>query len=157
MKGKAERGTSLSTPEWYLNPPSDPGYIYAAGVDRSRESVKAIELARVNARVEIAKQVGTRISSLFKRFHGEAGGTEEDAVSAAVSEEAASVVLRDCRVVKQTVNKKGSDFWAYVLMEVAVEKANAAVVEKVRENEELKTRFTKSPSFRELLEKVDKH
>jgi len=50
-------------PEWYLNPPEDPDYIYGIGTAKAESDGEAILLAEDRARASIAGQFGTFISS----------------------------------------------------------------------------------------------
>jgi len=60
-------------PEWYLNPPSDPNYLFAAKTQTSADMQMAIEKATAEGRADISRQMELRVQSLVKKFDEEVG------------------------------------------------------------------------------------
>ncbi len=66
-----------SVPSWYLNPPSDPNFLFATGTATSRDMQLSRDKAADQARMGIAKTVETKFNGLSKRFQEEVGTGEE--------------------------------------------------------------------------------
>jgi len=147
-------------PEWYLKPPQDQNYLYAAATDTSTNMQFAVDKARNLAQEEIAGIVGTKVSSLFKRFREEVGegeSTEFLATTSAVSKQIVSEVISGCRIAKKEVKRKGNAYQAFVLMQMPVGEVNAALLARIKANQNMYARFRASQAFKELNEEVDKY
>ncbi|MBC8205201.1 LPP20 family lipoprotein [bacterium] len=151
--------TMKNIPEWFLNTPSDPNYMIAAGTAISRDLQLAKDKAADAARMEIAKAIETKFNGLSKRFQEEVGTDENvqyldmftQATKAVVSQ-----VLSGTTVEKtQIVNESGS-FRAYILMQMPVGATSQALLNKIKQQEQLYTRFRATQAFDELEEETEK-
>ena len=160
--GASTTGTSADAlaPDWYLNMPDDPDRFYAPATARAGDMQFAVDKAKNNARVELANQLRTKISALFKQFRDETG-TPEDAEfieqASSVSKAVVSEAINGAKVSKQEVKEKDNLYEAYVLMEMPVGEANTALMAKIKANQNLYTRFRASQGFKELEEDVEKY
>jgi hypothetical protein len=150
----------ISAPQWYLDIPSDPDHFYAVATARARDIQFAADKAKNNARVELGQQLQTKISGLFKQFREETGAPEdaeflEQATS--VSKAVVSEAVNGSKLSKQEIKQEGVIYHAYVLMEMAVGEANAALMAKIKASENLYTRFRASQGFKELEKEVEKY
>ena len=143
--------TNVATPEWYLNPPGDPEYIYGVGTAKSRDMQMAFDIASHHARISVAKQVEVIIeraaegtasaedadSDIVRR---EVSSTNDTIVSKEMTlggatiiskEMAKTITLRGCRQSKRYLKQEGPSFCAYVMvkMPVPAEKTAAPIVE----------------------------
>ena len=147
-------------PSWYLNIPDDPDRFYAPATARAGDMQFAVDKAKNNARVELGNQLQTKISALFKQFRDETG-TPEDAEfieqATSVSKSVVSEVMTGSKVSKQEVEQKGAMYHAFVLMEMPIGEANAALMAKIKTNNHLYTRFRAAQGFKELESEVDKY
>ena len=151
---------SVSAPKWYLNIPSDPDHLYAAATAKSRDLQFAMDKAKHQARVEIGNQLETKITGLFKQYREEVGDPEnaefiEQATS--VSKSVVSEVISGATALKQEVKQKETTYEVYVLMQMPIGEANAALMSKVRANSNLYTRFRASQGFKDLEDEVQKY
>jgi len=148
-------------PDWFLNPPKDPNYLYATSTGISPDLGTAITYAEDDARTDITGQIQTKVTALFQRFREESGAgnnAELVSLSKAISQEVVSEVVSGIRTAKKEIVSTGSmSFRGYVLMEMPIGMANAALVKKVRANNRMYTRFKASEAFKELEEEVSKY
>ena len=138
---------STSAPEWYVNIPSDPDHFYAVATGQSRDEQMAIDTAKHSARVEIANRSKTRIEQFL----------EEADVESIFAKGTGSLKLSGCRVLEEEVKQEDSTYRAYVMIEMPVAEADAALVAEVRQNTDLHNRLKTSHAFKELEEKVEKY
>jgi len=65
-------------PEWYLNPPEDPDYIYGIGNAKAESDGEAILLAEDRAHESIAGQISTIFYNLIKKYSDNDGNISDD-------------------------------------------------------------------------------
>ena len=152
--------TNIAVPDWFVDIPQDPNYMYAVGSSDSKALDMGLDEAKNGARVDIANQVQVKVSGLFKRFREEVGVGEDAemmAMTTAVSKEVISETLSGARVAQQEITKEGNVYYTYVLMEVSMGEMNTAALDKVKANKDLYTRFRASQGFKELEAEVEKY
>ncbi|HID09921.1 MAG TPA: hypothetical protein EYP17_01285 [Candidatus Latescibacteria bacterium] len=146
-------------PEWFSNPPRDPDFLYATATATSRDVQLAINKAKTEGRAELASQLEVRLQGLRKKFDEEVGlGEDAELLSmySQVTKEVLSQVLVGTRVAKQYTKREGMVWRACVLMELPIGAANKALVDRIKANERMYTRFRASQSFQELEKEVEK-
>ncbi len=151
---------NIQVPEWFSTPPEDPNYLYATATATSRDIQMAINSAREGGRVEIARQLETKINSMFKRFREEVGADEDAeflSQTTDVSKSVTSKVLSGSRAAKTKSIKEGMIFRAYVLVEMPIGDANTALMGAIKKQEHMYTRFRASQGFQELENDVEKY
>ena len=132
-------GKSIQVPEWFSSPPEDSNYLYATATTTSRDIQMAINSAKEGARVEIARQLETKINSMFKRFREEVGAGEDAEFltqTSDVSKSVTSKVLSGSRAAKTKTTKEGMMFRAYVLVEMPIGAANTALMDAIKKQEQ---------------------
>ena len=125
-------GKSIQLPEWFSTPPEDPNYLYATATATSRDIQMAINSAREGGRVEIARQLETKINSMFKRFREEVGADEDTEFltqTTDVSKSVTSKVLSGSRAAKTKTTKEGMMFRA------SSGDANTALMDAIKKQE----------------------
>jgi hypothetical protein len=140
--------------------PNNPNYLYARATATSKDMQHALNSAKEEGRVELARQLETRVSAMFKRFIEETGGgTDAELLqqTADVSKSVVSTTLYGCRAKKEDVKREGKLYRAYVLMEVPIGEANEALMAQIKAREHLYTRFRAAQGFKELAEEVEKY
>jgi len=156
-----QEGMEVQVPEWFANPPSDPNYLYAPATIKSTDMGHAVEQARQAGRDELARQIATKVTSMMKRFQEETG-SDEDAeflsMTTTASKSISSEVISGSKSMEQKIYKEGTrSFRAYVLMELPIGAMNSALLDKVKENKSMYTRFRASEAFKELEQETDKY
>ncbi len=157
----ASTGNSLGLPEWFQAVPEDPGYIFAVATSTSRDLGMSVNKAKQQARVDIAQQMETKVKSMIKQFNEEVGlGEEAEFLSQTteVSKSVTSKVLNGSKAKKVETVKEGEIIYrSYVLMEMPIGPANAALMEAIKKQQNMYTRFRASQGFQELEGEVDKY
>ena len=147
-------------PDWFTNVPQDPNYLYSANTQVSQDLQLAIDKAVTGARSEIGRQVEVKLEGLQKKFSEETG-TGSDAQLLQMFTEAektvVSTTLNGSRVKYQKQVKDGELWRSYVLVEYPIGAANTALMEQIKNNTQMYTRFRASESFKELQDEVDKY
>ena len=159
--GKAKLNNPISLPAWFQNPPEDPNYMFSTATMTSKDLQLAINKAKQQARVDLAQQMETKIKSMTKQFTEEVGlGEDAEFLSqtSVVSKSVTSKVLNGSRARQvETIKEDGVIYRAYVLMELPIGPANSALLDAVKKQQNLYTRFRSSQGFQELEEEVEKY
>lgn len=147
-------------PDWYTNVPQDPNYLFAANTQSSQDMQLAIDKATEAARADIGRQMQVKIEGLQKRFSEETG-TGNDAQLLQMFTQAektvVSTTLQGSRVKQQKIVRDGNLWRAYVLVEYPIGAANEALMQQIKNNDQMYTRFRASQTFKELQDEVDKY
>ncbi len=147
-------------PDWFSNIPQDPNFLYSANTQVSQDLQLAIDKAVTGARSEIGRQLEVKLEGLQKKF-AEETGTGNDAQLLQMFTQAektvVSTTLNGSRVKHQQQAKDGELWRAYVLVEYPIGAANSALMQQIKNNEQMYTRFRASESFKELQNEVDKY
>ncbi len=147
-------------PDWYMNPPQDPNYLYAANTQSSQDMQLAVDKATAAGRADIGRQIELRIQGLQKRFTEETG-TGNDAQLLQMFTEAektvVSTTLNGSHVKSHNISKDGNLWRAYVLVEYPIGAANQAFMDQMKKNDQMYTRFRATQTFKELDDEVKKY
>jgi hypothetical protein len=147
----------FDAPHWYVDPPHDNDRLIGVATATSRDLQTAIDKAKQDGRVEIARQLDLRVGGLSKRFVEETGLNEDAELLGMFSQVSKTVVsdsLSGTRMTKQELDREGGTYRAYVEMEMPIGEANARFLEKIRSHERLHTRVRASEAFEELDREV---
>ncbi|HWP83064.1 MAG TPA: LPP20 family lipoprotein [Bacteroidota bacterium] len=147
-------------PDWYLNVPRDPNYLFAVNTATSQDLQLAFDKAITAARAEIGRQVEVKINALQKRFEEETGAGADAQILSSFTQATKTVVstsLSGSRVSKQKQLRDGNMWRAYVLVEYPVGAANEALMQQIKQNERMYTKFRESQVFKELDEETKKY
>jgi len=155
-------GMEVQVPEWYAKPPSNPDYLYAPATFKSTDMGNSVEQATQVGRDELARQVAVKVTNMMKRFQEETGGDEASAeflsTTTTVSKSIADEVISGSKSVEKKIYKEGTkSFRTYVLMELPIGTMNAALMDKIKENNNMYTRFRASQAFQELEQETQKY
>jgi hypothetical protein len=158
-KKTLQSASSDDIPEWFSNVPQDQSYLYAVNTQSSQDMQLAIDKAATGARSEIGRQLETRLEGMQKKFAEETGTTGDAELLQMFTQAEKTVVnatLNGSRVKKSEVKKDATVFRAYVMVEYPVGAANAALMDQVKKNERLYTKYRSSEAFKELENEVAK-
>ena len=147
-------------PAWYTSVPKDSNYIYAVNTATSQDMQLAYDKAMTGARAELGRQVELKVSGLQKRFEEETG-VGQDAQLMQQFTQATKTVVSTTMSGTQAKDKKhvkdGDIYRAYVLMEYPVGAANAALLQAIKSNEQMFTRFRASQAYKDLDQEAKKY
>lgn len=151
--------TGGEPPDWFVNAQSDPNYLIATNTAASRDLQLAYDKAITGARAEIARQAEVRISAMQKRFDEEVGLSDDAELLQMFTQVTKTVVattLNGSRVAKKHQARDGNNWRAYVLVEYPIGAANQALMQQLKNNQRLYTKFRASQAFEELDKEVKK-
>ena len=159
--GKTASGNSLGLPEWFQALPEDPNYIFAVATSTSRDLQMSVNKAKQQGGVDIAQQMETKVKSMIKQFNEKVGlGEDAEFLSqtTVVSKLVTSKVLNGSKARKVETVKEGKIIYrSYALMEIPIGSANTALMEAIKKQQNMYTRFRASQGFQELEGEVDKY
>lgn len=140
-------------PAWYTNVPTDSNYVYAVNTATSQDMQLAYDKAMTGARAELGRQVELKVSGLQKRFEEETGVAQDAQLMQQFTQATKTVVsttMSGTRVKDKKHVKDGDMYRAYVLMEYPLGAANAALLQAIKANEQMYTRFRASQTYKDL-------
>jgi LPP20 lipoprotein len=147
----------IDAPDWYTDPARDDDRLIGVATATSKDLQTAVDKAKQDGRVEIARQLDVRVAGLSKRFVQETGLNEDAELLGMFTQVSKTVVsdsLNGTRISKQKLDREGGTYRAYVQMEMPIGEANARFLEKIRSQERLHTRLRASEAFEELDREV---
>ena len=118
----------------------------------------ASDKAKTAARVDLAQQLATKMDNLTKSFQEEIGeGNDSEFLQqfTSATKSVTSQTLNGSRIDQQKVVPESGIFRAYVLMSIPIGDANRKLMETLRENENLYTRFKSTEAFEELNKELE--
>jgi hypothetical protein len=116
---------AVEAPEWFVNPPKDSGFVYAAGSASSSDLQFSLDKAILNAKYQLADQVNGKLSGKQKDFISENGGHALGTSERATSNVIADVALPGYQVVNRKVVPLETQYRSYVLLKFAVMRTDA--------------------------------
>lgn len=154
---KADQG---DIPDWYLNQPQDPNYLFAVNTSTSQDLQLAVDKSITAARAEIARQLEVKLSALQKKFTEEVGSGDNSTLLSQFTQAAkivTSTTLNGSSIKEKKIFKDGNIWRAYVLMQYPMGTANQALMKQIKKNNEMYTRFRSTKAFQELDKEVKKY
>jgi len=149
----SNKETVESIPDWFLNPPSDPSYLYSAATTTSRDVQMASNKAKTQARTDLAQQLETKMNNLTENFQEEVGqGDDSELLQqfTSATKSVTSQTLNGSRLDQQQILPERGIYRAYVLMSIPIGDANRQLMQKIQENKNLYTRFRATEAFAKL-------
>ena len=150
--------TLKAIPDWYLDTPTDPDHLFATGSMTSRDMQMAIQKAQTVARTNLAQQLEARLGNLTKQFQEEVGAGEDSELLQQFTS-ATKIVTDQTLVGARTDQKKlvpeKDVYRAYVLMSLPIGQANQMLMDKIKANQNLYTRFRSTQAFEDLDKELE--
>ena len=147
-------------PEWYLNTPASENYIYEAASATSRDMELALNKAETEGRAKIGRTMEAKINSMQKKFEEEVGEGENSELLSQFTQATKVIVSKELtgsRVKEKKFIKDGSNWRTYVLMEYPIGAAQKAFLNKIKDNNQLYTRFRSTDAMKEMEADVEKY
>lgn len=154
---KASRTVLENLPDWFVQPPTDAEHLYAAASATSQDLQVALEKGKTLARNDLAQQLSTRMGNLTKQFQEETGLQEDSQLLAQFSAATKSTThqtLVGARLNQQKLIPEQKVYRAYVLMSLPIGAANRLLMDKLRDDQALYTRFRATQAFGELEQEL---
>lgn len=150
-----------SAPEWYNQPPTDTEeFLYATGTFIGQRRSSAERSAFIQARSDMASKLSIKVETLEKLFEDEVGsGTSANYSSmfSFASQQVTSQELRGVDMDRRECNAlPDGRIECFVLANMPVGTARAALENALSRDEELYVRFRESEAFKELEENLER-
>jgi hypothetical protein len=155
-----QSASECDVPEWYSQVPADANYLLSARSATSQDMQLALDKATTDARTEIGRQTDLKVQGLQKKFDEEVGVGNDAQLLQQFTQANKTVVSTSLSGTRMRSHKlcKDGDIWrSYVLVEYPVGAANQALMEQLKKNEQMYTRFRSSQTFKELDDEVQKY
>jgi len=156
----ASREVLRNLPGWFAKPPADDKFLYGPATAVSRDLQIAINKAETEGRNGIAQQLEVKYGALNKRFAeevGRDGGSQILDQYTQVYKGTVSQVLYGSRAKQQTLRTEGGVYRAFVLMELPIGEMSKKLMEQIRAQEQLYTRFRATEAFKELDAEIERY
>jgi hypothetical protein len=154
---QANRRVLETLPDWFTQPPADAEHLYASASATSQDLQVALEKGKTLARNDLAQQLSTRMGNLTKQFQEETGLQEDSQLLAqfsAATKSTTSQTLVGARVDQQKLIPEQKVYRAYILMSLPIGAANRLLMDKLRDDQALYTRFRATQAFGELEQEL---
>ena len=145
-----------SLPDFFLNPPTSPEYLYGVGNAQKANLSLARQTATARARTEVANAVSVKVSRVINDFLQQSGvGENAQALefTESVSKQVANISLSGA-VVKEA--SQGDDGMIYVLVEYPLSAVRQAALEEAKKREAQYTELKARQSFEDLEKEIAK-
>jgi hypothetical protein len=155
-----QSATTDDMPSWYPNPPQDALYLRSANSQVSQDMQVAIDKASTGARTELARMLETKVNALQKKFEEETGAGQDAQLLQQFTQASKLVVsttINGSKMKDHKTVKDGAMYRAYVMMELPIGAANETLMQEIKKNKELYTRFRATEAYKELDSEVQKY
>ncbi|MCS3679274.1 hypothetical protein GGP72_003223 [Salinibacter ruber] len=146
-----------SVPDWYTETPDDPNHVFSSQSATSQRMQVAVDKATTSARGDVASKLETQVEGMSKSFTEEIGDDMRQQF-VETQKTVTSRVLRGTNVSqKEILQKDNGTYQAFVLMEMPIGKAAKEMMSKIKQNDEMYTRFRSSQAFKEMQKAVEEY
>jgi hypothetical protein len=109
-KGGSRTGKANSDfPEWYFNPPEDPGYIFGIGVAKMQDVARSLRAAEHRARTSLTFQLNTYVKAMEVDYSRESNKVATDLFEN-IDRQLAAATLSGATISKRHVAADGTQF-----------------------------------------------
>ena len=155
--GSQEVSEKEGVPGWYTSPPEDPNHVFSAQSATSQKMQVAIDKATTSGRAELASNLETKVEAMNKSFTEEIGD-EMRGQFVQTQRTVTSRVLRGTNAAeREVIQEEDGTYRAFVLMDMPIGKAAKELMSKVKQNDEMYTRFRSSQAFEEMEEAIEEY
>jgi hypothetical protein len=120
------KATAAEAPDWFVNPPKDAGFVYAAGSATSSDLQFSLDKAILNAKYQLADQVNGKLSGKQRDWISDNGAKAVSTADRTTSNVIADVALPGYQVVNRKVVPVDTQFRSYVLLKFGAAQTAAA-------------------------------
>lgn len=146
------------TPDWFMTPPKDNNYLYAAQEAKSPSLQTAVNIAQQNGLAAIATQIQTEVSNNAKSFTEQAGLAEDPQLTQFFSTANSSIaneVLVGAKPDKIEKCREGNVNTVYVLMKMPTGEMKMKLLEKMKAEQAMMAKFKSNGAFDKLEKEVE--
>lgn len=162
MEGpQASTATLRGMPGWYKKPPkSDEKGIYGVATATSLDLQVALNKAQAEGRAALAAQLESKFGALTRRFVEETGLARDAQLLDEYQQTykvVVSQVLVGSRAKDQSFVVDDGVYRAWVLMELPAGEASRQLLDQIKTQQQMFTRFRATEAFKELNAEVEKY
>ena len=162
LSPEASRKVVKDLPEWFLTPPQNDGYSYAAAQATSQSMQLAVDKARVAAVAELSQMIKSEWNGYTKRVQEETGMGSESKLLDQFSTTQENVISNQLENVSvkekdiQVENSSGTRIYrVFVLVEYDENAANEKILAQIKADQELYDAIKAADLVDEMEKKVE--
>ncbi len=163
IKEKTEQvQTAVETiPSWYLQPPKNEKIVYSVGTALMPDLQLSVDIARLNAKEQLADRLNSRLRSQTKTYIAKIGSDDLDVDTINEVEKATKNIVADAQVNGYTqqeliVVPSGTQFRAYTLLAYDVESAARVIRNRIMTDRAMTSKLRANDAFRDLDQAAEK-
>jgi len=146
-------------PRWFVEDVADSLRLLARSTAISGDMQTALDIARTQARADLAIQVEARTSVMTKQFREQLGATANSELLAqftTVSRDVAAETMRGVRLRRHEMQAEGSAYRAYVILELPAGEPPRQLLARLQQNQRVRTDARAAQAFEELTREVER-
>jgi len=146
-------------PRWFVEDVADSLRLLARSTAISGDMQTALDIARTQARADLAIQVEARTSVMTKQFREQLGATANSELLAqftTVSRDVAAETMRGVRLRRHEMQAEGSAYRAYVILELPADDPPRQLLARLQQNQRVRTEARAVQAFEELTREVER-
>lgn len=145
-------------PDWYVSPPEKDDAVFATGTAVSGDLQLSLDKSILNAKRSLADRINSLLSSKMKSFLSETGAGEDTVVLSEVERVTTNLItevnVSGYKRAETKIIPTGEQYRSYVLLSYPAGKADAALINQVKQNRVLESRMRASKAFQDLEKEI---
>ena len=142
-------------PSWFLSPPEEDNIVFSSGTSLMPDMQLAIDIARLNAKEQLADRIYSKLRSQTKTYMAKVGGDDFDAAVLSEVEKATKNIVADAEVNgyaqrELSLVPDGIQYRAYVLLAFDAKEAAKIVRNRLLTARAMRSKFQSQEAWREL-------
>ena len=142
-------------PSWFLSPPEEDNIVFSSGTSLMPDMQLAIDIARLNAKEQLADRIYSKLRSQTKTYMAKVGGDDFDAAVLSEVEKATKNIVADAEVNGYSQRElslvpDGIQYRAYVLLAFDAKEAAKIVRNRLLTARAMQSKFQSQAAWREL-------
>ena len=147
--------SSAAIPSWFSDPPEEDDIVFSAGTSLMPDMQLAIDIARLNAKEQLADRIYSKLRSQTKTYMAKVGGDDFDAAVLNEVEKATKNIVADAEVNGYSQRNlelvpDGIQYRAYVLLAFDAKEAAKIVRNRLLTARAMQSKFQSQKAWREL-------
>ena len=142
-------------PSWFLSPPEEDNIVFSSGTSLMPDMQLAVDIARLNAKEQLADRIYSKLRSQTKTYMAKVGGDDFDAAVLNEVEKATKNIVADAEVNGYSQRElslvpDGIQYRAYVLLAFDAKEAAKIVRNRLLTARAMQSKFQSQAAWREL-------
>lgn len=147
-------------PDWYLQPPKDEKIVYSVGTALMPDLQLAVDIARLNAKEQLADRINSRLRSQTKTYIAKIGSDDLDVDTINEVEKATKNIVADAQVngyeqKELVVVPSGTQFRAYVQLAFNSNEAARIIRNRIMTERAMTSKLRANQAFEDLDRTVE--